>query len=78
MTCPDCGLALSRYDDERVSCKDGHVWTLPEHADQDQPVVVLRRARPDARAARRRIPAWLPGAVLGALACAGVIFDLLH
>lgn len=33
MNCQACGLPLATYDEHRVSCKNGHVWTLPEHAD---------------------------------------------
>lgn len=34
MNCQACGLPLATYDEHRVSCKNGHVWTLPEHADK--------------------------------------------
>lgn len=79
MTCPECGRPLARYDEQRVSCKAGHVWTLPEHADQPQPAAgALQAAGPHVFARpRRRVPAWLPGAVLGAVAVALAVVDLL-
>lgn len=65
MNCPECGLPLFRYDDTRVTCKQGHRWTPTELADTTTIPPVLRRARGGRRITRRT---WLPGAVLGGAA----------
>lgn len=64
MNCQACDLPLTQYSEHQVSCKNGHVWTLPEYADQpatrgpDTPA--LKRAK-----VRDRLPLWplaaLPG-----------------
>lgn len=69
MNCQACGRDLTQYDEHRVACKGGHIWTLPEFA--DLPATV----GPDVPAGKPMVrlvvaptfPAWLPGAVLGAL-----------
>lgn len=70
MICQACDLPLTQYDEYRVACKGGHVWTLPEYADRPLPAL---DAKPGSPAPVRlvkapRFPAWLPGALLGGLA----------
>jgi hypothetical protein len=82
MDCQACGRPLTKYDEYRVACKGGHVWTLPEHADKPHPV--LRDAGSGDRPLVRLIPepepglpAWAPGAVVGAVALVVSIVSLL-
>lgn len=76
MNCQSCLLPLSRYDDEHVSCKNGHVWRVSELPDENPPGRELKRAR-FTPPPSQRVPAWLPGAVLGGLALAVQVVSLL-
>jgi hypothetical protein len=70
MNCQACGRDLAKYDEYRVACKAGHIWTLPEHADKPfTPGPGVSGSKPMVRLVKAsRFPAWLPGAVLGGLA----------
>lgn len=75
MNCQNCMLPLSRYDDDHVSCKHGHVWRVSELPDENP---AGRELRPAVRLVKsRQVPAWLPGALLGGLALAIELFQLL-
>lgn len=76
MNCKSCLLPLSRYDDEHVSCKNGHVWRVSELPDDNPPGRDLKPAR-FTPLVSERFPAWLPGAVLGGLALVIEVFTLL-
>lgn len=80
MVCQACGGELTQYDEYRVACRKCHqLWTLPEHADKARVTPDLAAAgKPLVRLQRApRFPAWLPGAVLGALALLVAIGDVL-
>lgn len=69
MNCQACGLPLAKYDEYCVSCKNGHIWTLPEHADKPHTLGPDTTGKPLVRLVKApAVPAWLPGAVLGGLA----------
>jgi hypothetical protein len=79
MNCQACGRPLAKYSETQVSCKAGHVWVLPEHADQRATVLDASPGEPfRPPGARRQVPAWLPGTVLGALALIGEVILWLH
>lgn len=66
MTCPECKKPLHDYDvtNSIVTCKAGHRWTredIPEG-------VQLTPVTPTQVIVARRVPMWLPGAVLGGIA----------
>lgn len=81
MNCQACGRDLTQYDEHKVACKAGHIWTLPEFADLpatagpetpgSKPLVQLQRVPKAAR-----FPAWMPGAVLGGMALVVSLIDL--
>lgn len=78
MNCQACGRDLTKYDEHKVACKAGHIWTLPEFADlpptdgpqtaTSKPMVQLQKVP--------RFPAWLPGVVLGGVALVVSLIDL--
>lgn len=70
MNCHVCMRPCTQYDIFRVSCKNGHIWTLPEFADMPIPPVDVKPSTktPVRLVKAPRFPAWLPGAVLGGLA----------
>lgn len=79
MNCQACGRPLTTYDEYRVACKNGHVWTLPEYA--DEPLTVgpgMPAGKPLVRLVKApRWPAWLPGAVLGSAGLIVAIVELV-
>lgn len=80
MICHACGGECARYDEYRVACRKCHtIWTLPEHADKirQQPGMV-RAGKPMVRLQKApRFPDWLPGALLGGLALAIELVDVI-
>jgi hypothetical protein len=76
MNCKSCLRPLTRYDDEHVSCKGGHVWRVSELPNENPPGRDLKPAR-FTDPVQGRVPAWVPGAVLGGLALAIELFQLL-
>lgn len=80
MTCQACGGELTRYDEYRSACrKCGQLWTLAEHADKIREID--RGSKSEARLVRvvpvSKVPAWLPGAVLGGLALLVSVLEVI-
>jgi hypothetical protein len=78
MDCQACGRPLTMYDEHRVACKGGHVWTLHEHA--DKPPTAGPGTEAEVRLVRQDelpFPAWLPGAVLAAVALVVAVLGLV-
>jgi hypothetical protein len=79
MNCQACGRPLAKHSETQVSCKAGHVWVHPDHADEPLLVLDATRSEPFRPSdAPRQIPAWLPGTVLGVLALIGEVILWLH
>lgn len=75
MNCKSCMRPLTRYDDEHVACKGGHIWRVSVLPDENP---AGRELRPAVRLVKsRQVPAWLPGTVLGGLALAVQVVSLL-
>jgi hypothetical protein len=77
MNCQACDLPLFKYDEHRVTCKNAHVWTLPEFADLPPTPGPVAASRALIVPARRGVPAWVPGAVLGAVALVVAVVGVL-
>jgi hypothetical protein len=70
-----CGLPLTRYDEHKVACKNGHIWTPDEFANVPPGAAPTVAGKPLVRLVRApRFPSWLPGAVLGG---AALVFELI-
>lgn len=66
MICPVCDQGLWHYDENTLTCKDGHHIPVQEAKQGTFRVVVTDKPK---------IPAWLPGTVLGAVALLSQIVE---
>jgi hypothetical protein len=89
MNCQACDRPLTTYDEHRVACKNGHIWTLPEFADLPPTPGPTERWQPPkpsrwprvilaSPAKTRTVPLWLVGVlVTGVAVGAEVVLTIL-
>lgn len=78
MNCQACERPLTQYTATQVACKNGHVWTLPEYADQPAVMVELVPSKPSRhRTSGRSLPGWVPFVLAALPGVAALILEVV-